>query len=201
MKKLILATNNIHKISEMSAILSGLDLKILSAKDFPDFPEIDETGETLTENAILKVRAVWEKYRMPALADDTGLEVDYLKGAPGVYSARFSGPGCTYDDNNRKLLLLLDGVTPAKRTARFKTVMAFIDNDGVVQHVEGVLEGEIATQPSGDYGFGYDPIFIVGKTGNTLAEFEANEKNAISHRSRALAKIRPIIERALSKAN
>jgi XTP/dITP diphosphohydrolase len=198
MNKLILATNNIHKISEMSAILIGPKLEILSAKDFADFPEIDETGETLAENAILKVRAVWERYHLPALADDTGLEVDYLKGVPGVYSARFAGPGCTYDDNNRKLLALLDGIARSKRTARFRTVIALIDNNGAVQSVEGVLEGEIAEKPSGENGFGYDPIFMVRGTGRTLAEIPTVEKNKISHRSRALAKIKPIIEQAFN---
>jgi XTP/dITP diphosphohydrolase len=198
MNKLILATNNNYKISEMSAILADLNWDILSARDFADFPEIEETGETLAENAILKVCAVWERYHLPALADDTGLEVDYLKGVPGVYSARFAGPGCTYDDNNRKLLALLDGIDQSKRTARFRTVIALIDNNGAVQSVEGVLEGEIAEKPSGENGFGYDPIFMVRGTGRTLAEIPTVEKNKISHRSRALAKIKPIIEQAFN---
>jgi XTP/dITP diphosphohydrolase len=196
-KKLILATNNIHKISEMKAILSGLNLEILSAKNFPDFPEVEETGETLAENAILKVKAVWEKYHLPAVADDTGLEVDYLSGAPGVYSARFAGSGCSYDDNNRKLLSLLEKIEKPGRTARFRTVIAFVDITGAVRHVDGVLEGEIADKVRGSHGFGYDPIFIVGRTGKTLAEYPAEEKNKISHRSRALAKIHPIIEKAM----
>jgi XTP/dITP diphosphohydrolase len=195
--KLILATNNSHKISEISAILAGLDLEILSAKNFPDFPEIEETGNTLEENAILKAQAVWEKYHLPAVADDTGLEVDYLRGAPGVYSARFAGPGSTYDDNNLKLLSLLEGTSGRERSARFRTVIAFVDIRGVVQSVDGVLEGEIANELRGENGFGYDPVFIVEGTGKTLAEFPTDEKNKISHRGRALARIRPIIETAL----
>jgi XTP/dITP diphosphohydrolase len=191
--KLILATNNHHKISEMTAILNGLDIQILSANDIPDFPEIEETGETLADNAILKVRAVWGKYMLPALADDTGLEVDYLYGAPGIYSARFAGPGCSYDDNNRKLLSLLANVPKEKRSARFRTVIAYIDNQGALHHVDGILEGRIAEIPRGGNGFGYDPVFIVDETERTLAELETAEKNRISHRSRALSKIRPIV--------
>jgi XTP/dITP diphosphohydrolase len=198
--KLILATNNIHKISEMKAILEGLDLEILSAKDFPDFPEVEETGKTLSENAILKVKAVWRKHRLPAVADDTGLEVDYLGGAPGVYSARFAGAGCSFADNNRKLLSLLNNVPEEERSARFKCVISFADLTGKVYSVEGVLEGEIAEYPRGRHGFGYDPVFIVRGTGKTLAELAAAEKNRISHRARALAMIRPIIEKALLMA-
>ncbi len=197
MNKLILATNNIHKISEMRAILAGLPIDILTAREFPDFPEIEETGETLMENAVLKARAVWEKYHMPAVADDTGLEVDYLGGAPGVYSARFAGPGCSFADNNRKLLALLNNIPPEERTARFKCVIAFADPGGEVLSVEGILEGQIDDYPHGRHGFGYDPIFIVEGTGRTLAELPPSEKNKISHRARALARIRPVIERAL----
>ncbi len=200
MSKLILATNNIHKIVEMKAILAGLDLEILSARDFPDFPEAEETGETLVENATLKAQAVWNKYHLPAVADDTGLEVDYLGGAPGVYSARFAGPGCTFADNNRKLLSLLNNVPDEERTARFKCVISFIDDKGRLYSVQGVLEGSIAAYPRGRQGFGYDPIFVVKGTGKALAEYPASEKNKISHRSLALAKIRPIIIQSLGRS-
>jgi XTP/dITP diphosphohydrolase len=192
MAKLILATNNIHKIAEMSAILLGLDLEILSANDFPDFPEVEETGETLVENAVLKARAVWNKYHLPAVADDTGLEVDYLGGAPG--------PGCTFADNNRKLLSLLNNVPDEERTARFKCVISFIDIKGEIYSVQGVIEGSIADYPRGKQGFGYDPVFIVKGTGKTMAEFPASEKNKISHRGQALAKIRPIIIQAFGRS-
>jgi XTP/dITP diphosphohydrolase len=193
LKKLILATNNIHKISEIQAILTGIKVEILSARDFPDFPEIEETGKTLAENASLKAKAVWERYHIPAIADDTGLEVDYLNGAPGVYSARFAGQGCTFDDNNKKLLDLLSGVPTVKRLARFKCVIAFIDEIGEMQLVEGILEGTIAEKVLGSHGFGYDPLFLVAGLGRTLAQLSAEEKNRISHRARALAKIKPII--------
>jgi XTP/dITP diphosphohydrolase len=196
MPKLILATNNAHKISEIKAILNGLDIEILSARDFPDFPEIEETGETLEANAILKARAIWQKYSLPAIADDTGLEVEHLDGAPGVYSARFAGLGCTYDDNNRKLLSLLDGVPESKRKARFRTVIAFADSNGEMHTVDGVLNGSIGTASQGKHGFGYDPIFIVDSLGKTLAELAQNEKNRVSHRGQALVRIRPLIMKA-----
>jgi len=199
MKKLILATNNRHKIAEIREILEGLDVDIYSAADFEDFPEIVETGATLEQNAILKARSVWNKYRLPCLADDTGLEVAWLDGAPGVYSARFDGPGCTYDDNNRKLLGLLEGVGIEKRAAVFKTVIAFVDENGAACAVEGTLEGHIGFEPRGKHGFGYDPVFVVGD--RTLAEMTPEEKNSISHRSLALRKIRPIILKAFSNAD
>ena len=198
MKQLILATNNPHKISEMSARLSNISLEVLSADNFPDFPHIEETGMTLEENAILKVKAVWDRYNIPCLADDTGLEVEYLRGAPGVMSARFAGPACSYDDNNRKLLVLLENVPESKRKARFRTVIAFIAGAGSIQWVDGILDGSIGFERRGTHGFGYDPIFIVEGIGKTLAEFASEEKNALSHRGRALAKIRPIVLKALA---
>ncbi|MEE8417385.1 MAG: RdgB/HAM1 family non-canonical purine NTP pyrophosphatase [candidate division Zixibacteria bacterium] len=199
MKKLILATNNRHKIVEIKEILQGIELEILSVSDFDDFPEIEETGKTLPENAILKARTIWNRYRLPCLADDTGLEVDYLDGAPGVYSSRFAGEGCSYDDNNKKLLSMLEGIPSAKRTARFKTVIAFADIGGEIHTVEGILEGIIGTEPKGTFGFGYDPVFVVGGMNVALAELSLEEKNRISHRGRALAGIKPIIIRALNR--
>ena len=192
MKKLILATNNRHKIAEITAILDGLDLKILSAPEFDDFPEIEETGDTLAENAMLKATAIWRKYSLPGLADDTGLEVDYLDGAPGIGSARFAGPGCSFDDNMRKLLGLLDGVPLENRKAVFRTVIAFVDDSGRGQTAEGTLRGYIGLEARGKFGFGYDPIFMVG--GKSLAELTPEEKNGISHRGVALRGIRAVIE-------
>ncbi len=192
MKKLILATNNRHKIAEITAILDGLDLKILSAPEFDDFPEIEETGDTLAENAMLKATAIWRNYSLPCLADDTGLEVDYLDGAPGIGSARFAGPGCSFDDNMRKLLGLLDGVPLENRKAVFRTVIAFVDNSGRGQTAEGTLQGYIGLEARGKFGFGYDPIFMVG--GKSLAELTPEEKNGISHRGVALRGIRAVIE-------
>ena len=195
-KQLILATNNKDKIFEISKILEGLDIEILSAGDFDDFPDVEETGETLLENAVMKAKSVFEKYGLPCVADDTGLEVDYLNGEPGVRSARFAGEGCSYADNNKKLLKLLEGVPSEKRSARFKTVIAFADFEGKIHTVEGVLKGIIGLEPKGGYGFGYDPLFTVADRGMRLAEMPPEEKNRISHRGRALEKIRPIILRA-----
>ena len=196
MRKLILATNNKHKISEIKEILRGIDLQMYSAADFDDFPDVEETGETLEENALLKAKAIWDKYGLPCLADDTGLEVAHLNGAPGVYSARFAGDGCSFDDNNRKLLGMLRGVPREKRAAIFKTVIAFVDVKGRARTVEGTLAGYIGFETRGIYGFGYDPVFMVGD--RTLAELTPKEKNRISHRSAALKKIKPIIIDALS---
>jgi len=195
-KKLVLATNNIHKVTEIQEILEGLAIEIRSASDYDDFPQIEETGGTLEENAFLKATAVWKKYRLPSLADDTGLEVERLDGAPGVYSARFAGPGCSFADNNRKLLGLMEGLSIGQRSAVFKTVIAFVDKAGKSYAVEGSLKGQIGFEARGQYGFGYDPIFVVG--GRTLAEMTPEEKNRISHRSEALRRIRPIIIRAFS---
>jgi len=195
-KRLVLATNNIHKVTEIQEILEGLAIEIRSASDFHDFPKVEEIGKTLEENAILKATAVWQKYGFPSLADDTGLEVDYLGGAPGVYSARFAGPECSFDDNNRKLLGLLKGVGQEKRTAVFKTAIAFADGMGTIHTVEGTLEGYIGFEARGNFGFGYDPIFVVGR--RTLAELTPVEKHRISHRSAALRRIKPIIVKAFS---
>jgi len=195
-KRLLLATNNKDKIFEISKILEGVDIEILSAGDFDDFPDVEETGATLVENATLKAESVYRRYGIPCVADDTGLEVNYLGGAPGVISARFAGEGCSYDDNNAKLLKLLEGVPSEKRGARFKTVISFADFEGKIHAVEGILEGIIAEDRKGKYGFGYDPVFIVPERGVRLAELAPEEKNKISHRGRALEKIKPIILKA-----
>ncbi len=194
--KLILATNNRHKIFEISNILADLEIEILTASDFNNFPEVQETGKTLMENAVLKANAIFEQYSLPCIADDTGLEVDFLNGAPGVMSARFAGEECSYEDNNKKLLNLLKDTPENQRLARFKTVIAFADNSRSIQTVEGTLEGSIAREPKGNNGFGYDPIFRVTEKGVCLAELPPNEKNKISHRAGALQKIRPIIIKA-----
>jgi len=187
--KLILATNNEHKIREMSQLLEDLKIEVLSKRSFPDFPDVEETGTTLAENALLKSRAIYAKYGIPAVADDTGLEVEYLSGAPGVISARYAGEGCSFADNNRKLLAALADVPSEQRSARFVTVIA-ITHEGGDQVVEGVVEGQIAEANRGENGFGYDPIFIYPPTGETFAEMAADKKNSVSHRGRALEKLR-----------
>lgn len=179
--RLVVASKNEDKVREIEAVLLGLGLvnEIVRGLDWPD---VEESEPTLEGNALLKGRAVAASTGWPALADDTGLEVAALGGAPGVLSARLAGEQASYADNVRALLQRLSGETD--RSARFRTVMALVTPDGQEIVVEGVLEGSIIDTPRGDSGFGYDPVFEVD--GRTLAELGAAEKNAISHRGRAL---------------
>jgi XTP/dITP diphosphohydrolase len=198
MKEIILATGNKHKVEEISQILQGLPVTVVPMSEFDGIPEIIEDGKTLEENAVKKATIVAKSLKRWTLADDTGLEVDCLQGAPGVYSARYAGPGCTYDDNNRKLLAALKDVPEEKRTARFRCVIALAGPDGKAETVAGEIQGRIADGPKGENGFGYDPIFFVPEYSKTFAELDAETKNRISHRGRALAKARSLIEKMLS---
>ncbi len=198
MPKLIIATNNRDKLREMEQILEGTGIDILSAADFRDFPEVEETGETLEENTLLKARAVWDKYHLPCVADDTGLQVDCLGGEPGVYSSRYAGPNATYDDNCNKLLNEVAKVSDEDRSARFRTVIAFIDSQGNAFTAEGTIKGKIIDTKRGTNGFGYDPVFLVPFLGKTLAELSPSEKNKISHRHNALMNILPVIREKLA---
>ncbi len=195
--KLVLATNNQHKIREMKAILDGLDVEVLAKEDFDDFPDVEETGSTLEENAAIKAKAIYEFTGLPSLADDSGLEVYALDGAPGVISARYAGPGCTFADNNRKLLKELVGVPDEERGARFRCVIAIAFDDAEPILAEGRVEGRITHETRGREGFGYDPVFEVPELGRTFAEMDADKKNSMSHRGRALRKAREIIEERL----
>jgi XTP/dITP diphosphohydrolase len=197
--QLLLATRNKDKIKEIRQALADLPLTILTCDDFLDFPDIEETGATLEENAILKAKGIYQHSGFPSLADDSGLEVDYLKGAPGVYSSRFAGPGCTYDDNNRKLLQELKGVPAEKRTARFRTVIAIAWSISDIDVVEGRVEGVIAAEKAGNSGFGYDPVFYYPPVAKTFAQMTLEEKNAVSHRGRALLAARGKIISRLNK--
>jgi XTP/dITP diphosphohydrolase len=191
--KLVLATKNRDKTREIKRLLEGLPITVLTFKDFPGFPEIEETGETLIENAILKARGIAEFTGVAAMADDSGIEVDALDGAPGVYSSRYAGPGCTYDDNNRKLLSELRGIPAEKRSARFRAVIAVAWDAQNIDTVEGTAEGFITETRSGQSGFGYDPVFYYPPAGKTFAEMTLDEKNEVSHRGKALAKARDLI--------
>jgi len=183
---LILATQNRDKVREMSRLCADLPVRVVSAADLPEAPDVVEDGDTLEANALKKARETAAACGGMCLADDTGLEVDALGGAPGVYSARYAGEDVSYEDNWRKLLRELDGVPEARRTARFRTVMALVDpRDGTEFTVEGALEGRILSSPSGEGGFGYDPVFLVPELDRTLAEMDLAEKNTISHRGRA----------------
>ncbi|MEI7482089.1 MAG: XTP/dITP diphosphatase [Elusimicrobiota bacterium] len=195
MQTVVLATRNKHKLGEIIALVPGINLAIKTLEDFPGAPDVTEDGETLEANAVKKAKSAALFCGLWALADDTGLHVDALRGAPGVYSARYAGPGCSYADNNRKLLGELAGLEPEKRTARFCCVMALSSPGGSVVTVEGRLEGRIALAASGAGGFGYDPLFIVTGLGKTLAEITAAEKNDLSHRADAIRKITPWLTR------
>jgi XTP/dITP diphosphohydrolase len=184
--RLVLASANPDKAAEISAILTaavpGLDLVPRPA----DLADVDETGATLLENARLKAAAIAAATGEAAVADDTGLAVDALDGAPGVYSARFAGEGATYADNVAKLLKELDGVAPDRRTARFETVALVRWPDGREVAASGAVEGVIAAEARGHGGFGYDPIFVPSEgDGRTFAELRPEEKHALSHRGRA----------------
>ena len=186
--RLVLATRNSHKVEEISRLLAGSGVTVGSLSDHPAFPETVEDRDTLRGNAEKKAVEAARACGVWALADDTGLEVDALGGAPGVYSARWAGAGCSYADNCAKLERELRGKTA--RGAAFKTVMALAAPDGTVETAEGRLDGSIATAPRGTGGFGYDPLFLL-PDGRTLAELSPDEKNAVSHRGRALRAILP----------
>ncbi|MFA6433668.1 MAG: RdgB/HAM1 family non-canonical purine NTP pyrophosphatase [Elusimicrobiales bacterium] len=191
----VLATRNRHKLGELLALIPGLELEFRTLADFPGAPEVVEDGKTLEENAVKKAGSAALFCGLWALADDTGLEVDALGGAPGVYSARYAGPGRSYADNNLKLLAELDGVPPGRRTARFSCVMALASPGGPVTTVEGRLEGVIALAAFGANGFGYDPLFVAAGQEKTLAELAPEEKNALSHRAAAVRKMEPYLRR------
>jgi len=190
--KIVLATHNYDKEIELQHSLQGLGVKICSLSEYPDIGEIEETGTTLLENSLLKAHTVYDRTGLPAIADDTGLEVDALDGAPGVYSARFSGADATYEDNVNKLLSVMEDVSDDMRSARFRTVISFVDE---VQELwtEGFIEGRITRDPRGNMGFGYDPIFYIPRLEKTFAELSTAEKNKISHRGLALQKLRKIL--------
>ena len=183
--KVVVATFNRHKAAELHALLALPGLTLVPLADWPGAESPEETGVTLLENARIKARAAVSLTRLPAIADDTGLEVDALDGAPGVHAARYSGPGATYASNVAKLLRELQGVPTAQRTARFRTVCVAAWPDGRELHAEGVLEGTITEAARGEQGFGYDPVFQPAGQPLTYAELSDAEKNAISHRGRA----------------
>jgi len=184
--QLVLATHNRDKVVELRQSLQGLPIQILSLDHFPDAPEVEEDGDTLEANAIKKALAIHAHTQLPAVADDTGLMVDALNGAPGVYSSRYAGPQATYADNVQKLLHELRGVPELQRRAEFRTVMALV-SDGKTHLVEGRCRGRITLAPRGNNGFGYDPVFFVPELNKTFAELTLAEKNQISHRGKAAA--------------
>jgi XTP/dITP diphosphohydrolase len=197
--KLAIASNNQKKLKEIKSILGGCFDELLSIKDLGLDIDIEETGTTLLENALIKARTIRDMTGMVALADDTGLMVDALDGAPGVYSARYAGEEHDDQKNNEKLLRELASVPDEKRTAHFGTVIAVCFPDGTELIAEGRVDGKIAFAPSGTTGFGYDPLFYCFDTGKMMAEGTLEEKNAVSHRGRALSALRDKLNGFLGK--
>jgi XTP/dITP diphosphohydrolase len=191
--EIIVATKNRGKIREIRKALRGLGLKIHSLNDFSDVPEIVEDGKSFTENALKKARFYSKYFKKLTIADDSGLEVDVLKGLPGIYSARYAGEGASNRQNNQKLLREMEGIRISKRGARFKCVVAMVSTDGREAVAEGSCRGRIGFRGMGKKGFGYDPIFILPQYGKTMAQLTLEEKNRISHRGKALRKLRKII--------
>lgn len=185
MKKLVIATNNAHKLEEIKAIL-GNEFELLSLKDIHCEVDIPENSDTLEGNASQKSHYVYDNYGLNCFADDTGLEVEALNGAPGVHTARYATDGHDTDANTRKLLHELEG--KENRKARFRTIVSLIE-DGVEHQFEGIVNGEITTEKKGEKGFGYDPVFIPEGYTETFAELGVDVKNKVSHRSRAIAKL------------
>ena len=191
MTRLLIATHNIHKAAEFRSLLEGSGIEVVTLDAFPSIEPVDEDEPSLEGNALKKARHVFEKSGLASVADDTGLEVYYLNGEPGVYSSRYSGPGATYDSNCRKLLGALQGVPPRRRRARFRCVLAFVAPPNYVRTAEGICEGTILEAKRGTQGFGYDPLFLPAEHRETFAEMIPSLKNRISHRGRALEALKP----------
>ncbi|MCF8011299.1 MAG: XTP/dITP diphosphatase [Clostridiales bacterium] len=192
--RLVLATNNEGKVRELQDMLGTQDFEVVSLKEYPSIPEVEEDGATFKENAVKKAREISAAVGEWTMADDSGLEVDYLGGAPGVHSARFAGEHGDNEANNKRLLELLEGVPFENRTARFRCVVAVASPGGDVKTAEGSCEGIITGDPRGDEGFGYDPLFYSPEHGKTFAELDRETKNASSHRGRALRGARDFLK-------
>ena len=190
MNRLVLATGNKKKVAELNAMLAGMDFKVMPQSDFL-VESVPETGTTFVENAIIKARHAARITGLPAIADDSGLEVDALRGAPGVYSSRFAGEDASDEDNLTKLLEELSFLPPVLRTARFWCVLVFMRHADDLTPIicQASWEGHIVTKPQGENGFGYDPVFFVPETACTAAELPAEQKNQLSHRAKALKEL------------
>lgn len=193
MEKLIFATGNEGKMREIREILSDLGVEILSLKEAGIHADIVEDGKSFEENAIIKAKAICDLTHEVVLADDSGLEIDYLNGEPGIYSARYMGEDTSYRIKNQNLIDRLEGVPDEKRTARFVCVIAAAYPDGTVKTARGTMEGIIGYEEKGENGFGYDPIFFLPEYGCSSAELSMEEKNKISHRGKALRAIKEVL--------
>lgn len=189
MRRFIVATKNKGKLAEIKEILHDFSFEVISMEEAGITKDIEENGTTFEENALIKAEEIFRVTGEMVMADDSGLEVDYLNGAPGIYSSRFAGEGATDEDKNKKLLKLLEGVPFEKRSARFVCVIAVIFPDGQRFTVKGTCDGYIGFEPIGNNGFGYDPLFFMPEYNMTTAQMEPEQKNRISHRGKALAKM------------
>lgn len=196
MKKVVLASGNPGKVREIGEMLKALDIEVVPQSEF-DVPEAEETGTTFVENAIIKARNAAQYTGLPAIADDSGIEVDALNGAPGVYSARYSGPGATDRSNNDKMLAELSGVEGPARSARYQAILVYMSHAGDPTPLisQGSWEGLILEQPRGENGFGYDPIFYVPEYDCSSAELSPELKNQLSHRGKALRELVSLLEK------
>lgn len=190
--KIVLATHNRDKCAEMKAILRNMLIDIITLNEFSEIREIIEDGNTFEENALIKARTIHKLTNLPAMADDTGLEVDALSGKPGIYSARYAGENCSYSDNVNKLLQEMKNIPQGKRSARFRTSIAYVD-DNMELTSEGIVEGLITNVTKGIDGFGYDPVFYIPDMKKTYAEMSINEKNQISHRGKAVNNMQKLL--------
>ncbi|HJL77744.1 MAG TPA: RdgB/HAM1 family non-canonical purine NTP pyrophosphatase [Candidatus Marinimicrobia bacterium] len=194
---IVLATHNRDKREELQEALSEFTVEILSLNDFPFIGEIEEVGQTLLENSMIKAKTVHNLTQLPAIADDTGLEVEALNGAPGIYAARYAGEDVTYEDNVNKLLAEMENIPLENRKAQFRTVISFVDKDRELW-TEGTIKGIIGESAKGKNGFGYDPVFFVPELEKTFSELSIGEKNKISHRGLAMKKFRILLREYIS---
>ena len=194
--KVVFATSNEHKLTEVRQILSGSGIEVLSLKDVNvSMEDVEETGKSFKENAIIKAKYVAEKTGMAALADDSGLEVDYINKEPGIYSARYMGEDTSYTIKNNNIIERLKDAKEGERSARFVCAIAAVFPDGRILDTQGTMEGEIAHEIRGENGFGYDPILYLPELKKTSAELSPEEKNAISHRGKALRSMKEMLEK------
>ncbi|MBQ8667879.1 MAG: XTP/dITP diphosphatase [Lachnospiraceae bacterium] len=196
--KIIFATGNENKLREIRQITENMGIEIVSMKDAGYYTEVEETGTTFEENAYLKASAIAKKCNLPTLADDSGLEIDYLNKEPGIYSSRFMGEDTPHSVKNAELLRRMEGVPDEKRTARFVCAICLVRPDGSSETVKATMEGRVAYKIAGKNGFGYDPIFFLPERGCTSAELSPEEKNKISHRGKALRMMRDILEKEIT---
>jgi XTP/dITP diphosphohydrolase len=196
-KRIVFATGNAGKMKEVRMILKDLGIPVVSMKEAGIDIDITEDGKTFAENAEIKARAVYEQCQDIVLADDSGLEIDYLNKEPGIYSARYMGEDTSYDIKNQALIDRLEGVPDEKRTARFVCAIAAALPDGSTEVVRGTMEGRIGYEITGENGFGYDPIFYLPQFGCSSAELEPEKKNELSHRGEGLRKMRKVLEEKL----